>query len=180
MNAEMKIDAAAIRRLRESRAWSQEQLAAVAGVSVRTIQRVEADGSGSCETCMALANAFECVPADLMKASLPGGADMSPAVNHEMARPNAQAQDDTWTLGRINALICTLAVAMIVVGMVLGDLLIDSSTVIFEASLYAPLGWTLIFAWLVAAVTMPGAWRWAAKRRAVQPNGFVFGQSTSQ
>jgi transcriptional regulator with XRE-family HTH domain len=179
MNTEMKIDAATVRRLRESRAWSQEQLAAVAGVSVRTIQRVEADGSGSCETCMGLANAFECVPADLMKASSPGIVDTAQAANRLVGQTHADARTDTWNFGRINAVICTLAVTIIVVGMVLGDLLIDSSTRIFGASLYAPLGWTIIFAWLVAAVTMPGAWRWAAKRRMAQANGFVFGQNAS-
>jgi transcriptional regulator with XRE-family HTH domain len=179
MNTEMKIDAATVRRLRESRAWSQEQLAAVACVSVRTIQRVEADGSGSCETCMGLANAFECVPADLMKASSPGMVDTVQATNRLTEQANSDQRTDTWTLGRINAVICTLAVTIIAVGMVLGDLLIDSSTSIFGASLYAPLGWTVIFAWLVAAVTMPGAWRWAAKRRMLQSNGFAFGQNAA-
>ncbi len=174
MNTEMKIDAATVRRLRESRAWSQEQLAEVAGVSVRTIQRVEADGSGSCETCMGLANAFECVPADLMKAPSSDIADTVQATNRQNGQTDAYAQNDPWTIGRVNALICTMAVTIIVVGMFLGDLLIDSSTRIFEVSLYAPLGWTVIFAWLVAAVTMPGAWRWAAKRRMLRPNGFAF------
>ncbi len=179
MNIEMKIDAATIRRLRESRAWSQEQLAVIAGISVRTVQRVEADGSGSCETCMGLANAFECVPADLMKASSPGIADTAQADSRLIDQANADARSDTWALGRINAALCTLAVAIIAVGMVLGDLLIDSSTRILGASLYAPLGWTVIFAWLVAAVTMPGAWRWTAKRRMLPANGFAFGQSAS-
>src|SRR5580704_4611697 len=54
----MKIDSTAVRRIRHERAWSQEQLASVAGLSLRTIQRVEADGSGSLETNMALASAF--------------------------------------------------------------------------------------------------------------------------
>ena len=42
MDENMKIDAKQIRRLREERAWSQEHLATVAGLSLRTIQRVEA------------------------------------------------------------------------------------------------------------------------------------------
>jgi|HubBroStandDraft_4_1064222.scaffolds.fasta_scaffold208388_2 transcriptional regulator with XRE-family HTH domain len=54
----MKIDSTAVRRIRHERAWSQEQLASVAGVSLRTIQRVESDGSGSLETNMALASAL--------------------------------------------------------------------------------------------------------------------------
>lgn len=47
-----------IRKLREARAWSQEHLAAAAGLSLRTIQRVEAEGRASAETRLALAAAF--------------------------------------------------------------------------------------------------------------------------
>jgi predicted transcriptional regulator len=54
----MKIDSALVRKLREERAWSQEHLASVSGVSLRTIQRVEAEGTASLETRMALAAAF--------------------------------------------------------------------------------------------------------------------------
>ena len=58
MDAEMNTNAQLIRKLREDRAWSQEHLAAVAGLSARTIQRVEAEGSASRETRMAIAAAF--------------------------------------------------------------------------------------------------------------------------
>ncbi len=64
-NKMMKIDPAIVRRLREQRAWSQEQLAEIAGVSVRTVQRVETGGSGSLDTRMALAAALEVAPAAL-------------------------------------------------------------------------------------------------------------------
>ncbi len=105
--------------------------------------------------------------------------DTAQAANRLIRQTNADARTDTWNFERINAVICTLAVTIIVVGMVLGDLLIDSSTRIFGASLYAPLEWTVIFPWLVAAVTMPGAWRWTTKRRMLQSNGFAFGQGAS-
>ena len=65
MDAEMKIDSGRVRKLREERSWSQEHLASVAGVSLRTVQRVEAEGVGSFETTMAIASAFEITPADL-------------------------------------------------------------------------------------------------------------------
>jgi len=58
MDIEMNANAQLIRKLREERAWSQEHLAAVAGVSARTIQRVEAEGSASAETRMAIATAL--------------------------------------------------------------------------------------------------------------------------
>ena len=54
----MKIDPEIIRQLREERAWSQEHLAAVTGLSLRTIQRVESEANASSETRMSLATAF--------------------------------------------------------------------------------------------------------------------------
>ncbi|KVN38428.1 XRE family transcriptional regulator [Burkholderia stagnalis] len=48
-----------IRLFREMRQWSQEQLAAISGLNVRTIQRVEQGLSASLDTRRALANAFE-------------------------------------------------------------------------------------------------------------------------
>ncbi len=66
MEETMKIDGAKVRTLREARAWSQEQLASVAGLSTRTVQRVEADGTAASETRMALASALECRPEDLL------------------------------------------------------------------------------------------------------------------
>ncbi|MGY1411258.1 helix-turn-helix transcriptional regulator [Luteimonas sp. A611] len=54
----MKIDSATVRSLREQNSWSQEHLASAAGLSTRTVQRVEADGIGSAETRLALAGAL--------------------------------------------------------------------------------------------------------------------------
>jgi len=54
----MTLDPKAIKSFRTQRAWSQEHLAAAAGVAVRTIQRVEAGGSASYETSQALAAVF--------------------------------------------------------------------------------------------------------------------------
>jgi transcriptional regulator with XRE-family HTH domain len=48
---------------REHHLWTQEELAAAAGVSARTVQRVEATGQASVETLHALAAAFN-VPAE--------------------------------------------------------------------------------------------------------------------
>lgn len=56
---DMSINAEQVRALRESRGWSQEHLAEVAGLSLRTIQRVEAEGKGSRETKLSLAAAFD-------------------------------------------------------------------------------------------------------------------------
>lgn len=48
-----------IRKLRIERGWSQETLAEVSGLSVRTIQRVERGGNASLETLCALASVLE-------------------------------------------------------------------------------------------------------------------------
>ena len=44
------VDRYLLKKWRESRAWSQEHLATLAGLSLRTIQRVETDGRASAET----------------------------------------------------------------------------------------------------------------------------------
>lgn len=48
-----------IQKLRLQRGWSQEQLAEVSGLSVRTIQRLERGQPGSLESLKALAAVFE-------------------------------------------------------------------------------------------------------------------------
>lgn len=48
-----------IKLAREGRKWSQEQLAEISGVTVRTIQRVEGGDSASRDTLRALARAFD-------------------------------------------------------------------------------------------------------------------------
>lgn len=51
--------AGVIRSLRGMRRWSQETLAALSGLSVRTVQRVEASGAAERDTRRALARALE-------------------------------------------------------------------------------------------------------------------------
>ena len=58
MDTHMKLNAERLRALRDGRGWSQEHLAAAAGVSVRTIQRAESDGAASRETKVCLAAAL--------------------------------------------------------------------------------------------------------------------------
>lgn len=48
-----------VKSLRHARGWSQEDLASIADIRVRTIQRIEAGKSASHESLKALANAFE-------------------------------------------------------------------------------------------------------------------------
>ncbi len=59
----MFINSARLRELRTARQWSQEQLAKLSGLNLRTIQRLEAGAKISTESLRALAAVFE-VPAD--------------------------------------------------------------------------------------------------------------------
>jgi len=58
----MKIDSDLIRELRSGHGMSQEELAEAAGLSSRTIQRLERGGLASRETAMALAAVFDTEP----------------------------------------------------------------------------------------------------------------------
>jgi len=52
-------DAKKLVQMRKAQFWSQEDLSAASGVSVRTIQRLEREGGGSLETWKALAAGFD-------------------------------------------------------------------------------------------------------------------------
>lgn len=56
---EMKINIDALKREREARNWTQQQLAEICSLSLRTIQRIEKDGSVSRESLASLSSAFE-------------------------------------------------------------------------------------------------------------------------
>lgn len=49
----------AMKELRQERSWSQEQLADLSGLSLRTVQRIEASNKAGYESLRALALAFE-------------------------------------------------------------------------------------------------------------------------
>lgn len=48
-----------VRKLRERKNWSQEQLATFSGLNVRTIQRIESGNKASLESLKSLASVFE-------------------------------------------------------------------------------------------------------------------------
>lgn len=77
---DMKLDARRIKALRDQRAWSQEHLAAVAGLSTRTLQRIEAGAAASHDTCLALASALEVPVATLADAPKKVGTDAEGAM----------------------------------------------------------------------------------------------------
>lgn len=61
----MNISPNKLKLYRAENGWSQEQLAEVSGISLRTIQRAEKDGRCSQESCMAFASAFSVSPPEL-------------------------------------------------------------------------------------------------------------------
>ena len=65
----MNIDPAKLVALRKERGWSQEKLAAICGISERTIQRGERDGLCSLDTKMALASGLGIAPSELQPIS---------------------------------------------------------------------------------------------------------------
>ena len=66
----MHINSARLRELRTERRWSQEQLAKLSGLNLRTIQRLESGAKISTESLRALAAVFE-VPAESLLAGAP-------------------------------------------------------------------------------------------------------------
>jgi DNA-binding XRE family transcriptional regulator len=56
----MLLDQYKIKALREQRSWSQQRLADAAGLSIRTIQRLEKEGVASMESTLSLTAVFEC------------------------------------------------------------------------------------------------------------------------
>jgi transcriptional regulator with XRE-family HTH domain len=61
----MKINAELVLNLRHKRSWSQDELAIAAGVNLRTIQRIEREGSASLQSKKALASALDITVNDL-------------------------------------------------------------------------------------------------------------------
>ncbi len=59
MDNTMAVSREKIKALREARAWSQAHLAEAASLSLRTVQRVEAEGTASAETRLAIAAALD-------------------------------------------------------------------------------------------------------------------------
>jgi len=85
--------------LRKERGWSQEKLAAISGLSERTIQRVERDGSCSLDSKMALAMAFDLSPTEL---------------SHEDINKNLNGETVTDWSGALGLLILGMAIPAVI------------------------------------------------------------------
>ena len=68
---ELKVHSQFIRSKRQQRAWSQEHLAHVSGLGIRTIQRIEGTGLASYESAKAIASVLEIPVAELVDQPAP-------------------------------------------------------------------------------------------------------------
>jgi transcriptional regulator with XRE-family HTH domain len=115
----MNIDSIRLRELRTARQWSQEQLAQLSGLNLRTVQRLESGARVSMESLRALAAVFE-VPAEslLARTSTP-----RPAALEAMRGGVVRGLDFTGVTSRPDFWWFALAVAMVVA---LGQILAQS------------------------------------------------------
>ncbi|MGC3979961.1 MAG: helix-turn-helix domain-containing protein [Steroidobacteraceae bacterium] len=70
-----------VQKMRLKRGWSQQQLAEVSGLSLRTVQRIESGAMPSLESLKSLASVFEVSIEDLQE-----GTQMSAGENNESER----------------------------------------------------------------------------------------------
>lgn len=115
----MHIDRTRLRELRTARQWSQEQLAQLSGLNLRTIQRLESGAKISIESLRALAAVFE-IPAEslLLREATP----RQPAIV-AMREGVVRGLEFTGTTGRADFWWFALAVAMV---LAVGQLLAES------------------------------------------------------
>lgn len=87
-----------VQKLRIQRGWSQEQLAELSGLSVRTIQRIERGQPASAETLKSLASVFEIDFSVLMPADTPAPDPETPMAAETLNPPAAAITADAASL----------------------------------------------------------------------------------
>jgi len=87
-----------VQKLRIQRGWSQEQLAELSGLSVRTIQRIERGQPASAETLKSLASVFEIDFSVLMPAQTPAPDPETPMAAETLNSPAAAITADAASL----------------------------------------------------------------------------------
>ncbi len=105
----MHVNSTRLRELRTARQWSQEQLARLSGLNLRTIQRLESGAKISTESLRALAAVFE-VPAESL---LVGDPSPSQPALDAMREGVLRGLDFTGTTPRADFWWFALAVAMV-------------------------------------------------------------------
>jgi transcriptional regulator with XRE-family HTH domain len=88
-----------IQKLRLQRGWSQEQLADLSGLSVRTIQRLERGQPASVESLKALGAAFEIDFSDLKEPEM--NTTMNPASTNPATQSQSVRADEALALAHV-------------------------------------------------------------------------------
>ncbi len=128
-----------VQKLRLQRGWSQEQLAELSGLSVRTIQRLERGQAASVETLKALGAAFDVDFSDLKEPVMNAVANENPSPN-----VNAARAEETLALAHVRKLKgFYVHLAQYVLGMVLLSVLNLIFTPHFFWAIFPALGWGL-------------------------------------
>lgn len=109
----MHANSSRLRDLRASRHWSQEQLAELSGLNLRTIQRLESGAKISTESLRALAAVFE-VPPDRLLSGAPTPSQPALKAMHDCARRGlafvgTTPRADFWWFALAVALVLALA-----------------------------------------------------------------------
>jgi transcriptional regulator with XRE-family HTH domain len=73
----MLVNSMKMKKLRQSKNWTQQHMADVCGLSMRTIQRVEKDGVASNDTVSAYAAVFEIQASDFLITAVEYGGDQN-------------------------------------------------------------------------------------------------------
>ncbi|HWU69964.1 MAG TPA: helix-turn-helix transcriptional regulator [Pseudoxanthomonas sp.] len=110
MASDVKLDTRLIRKLREDKGWSQEHLAAVSGLSVRTIQRLEAEGNASLESRSAITLALGVEPLALDEAMRSPVVELPPTLTVDVIK--ARPAIDLFKVAQLIALVVGLMIAM--------------------------------------------------------------------
>ena len=84
-----------IRQLRISRAWSQEQLAELSSLSVRTVQRIENGEQASLETLGAIAAAFDIKVSELTENDAKTGSASGQALDDQIEKARYQVAEES-------------------------------------------------------------------------------------
>ena len=161
---DIKVNRDVVRELRLKRSWSQEKLAEEAGVSPRTIQRVEADGVASLQTRRALAEALGVEASALRVAA--DAPRSSAATNGAQVYLRSKSAFRIWRTSRIFVLVLLwTAMALIGVGAfvaVFGGVFFWENT---DLSASQSAGAGILSALLLVGVWLLVRWPYKALRR---------------
>ncbi len=124
-----------IRKLRQERGWSQEQLSELSDLSVRTIQRIEGGQKPSMETLRALAAAFDTDVASLTTQTADTPSKAIRSVEEDAAIAHVQ---------NLKAFYRHLFTYLVVIGFLLGIDLITSPTAFWVH--WPAMGWGIAVA----------------------------------